>query len=129
MGDWVDSEVGESEEAGEICAVFQSETAVVEVDAAGGGVIGDVFAAAVEFYEDVRGNLHGCGVGVVALVYTGDGVAVVPIIERLFVRVALQEIGEVRVVCDVGLFHCFFVLVVCFHENGDETFFLFYDLR
>ena len=108
LGGGVDAEVGESEEAGEVCAGVESETAVVEVDSAGGGVVGDYFAAAVEFGEDVRGDFHGCGVGVVALVYTGDGVAVVPIIERPSVRVALQEIGEVRVVCDVGLFHCYF---------------------
>ena len=106
MGDWVNAEVGESEEAGEVCAGVESETAVVEVDSAGGGVVGYYFAAAVEFCEEVWGDLHGCGVGVVALVYTGDGVAVVPIIERPAVRVALQKVGEVRVVCDVGLFHC-----------------------
>ena len=47
MGDWVNSEVGEAEEAGEVCAGVESETAVVEIDAAGGGVIGDEFAAAV----------------------------------------------------------------------------------
>ena len=108
LGDWVDAEVGEAEEAGEICAGVESETSVVEVDSAGGGVIGDVFAAAVEFCEDVRGNLHGCGVGVGALVYSGDGVAVGAIIERPAVRMALDEVGEVRVVCDVGFFHCFF---------------------
>ena len=54
MGDGVDAEVGEEEEAGEVvagvfseAAVVESETAVVEVYAAGGGVVGDVFAAAV----------------------------------------------------------------------------------
>ena len=113
--DWVDSEVGEAEEAGEVGAgvfteasVVESDAAVVEVDAAGGGVVGDVFAAAVEFLEDVRGDFHGCGVGVCALVYSCDGVAVVAIIERPAVQVALHEVGEVRVVRDVGLFHCLF---------------------
>ena len=100
LGYWVDAEVGESEEAGEVgdgveskAAVVESEAAVVEVDSAGGGVVGDYFAAAVEFCEDVRGNLHGCGVGVCALVYPGDGVAVGSVIERPAVRVALNEVG------------------------------------
>ena len=114
---WVDAEVGESEEAGEVCAGVESETAVVEVDSAGGGVVCDYFAAAVEFCEEVRGDLHGCGVGVCALVYPGDGVAVVPIIERPAVRVALDEVGEVRVVGDVGLFHCFFFYLVVFKRT------------
>lgn len=114
LGDGVDAEVGEEEEAGEVVGGVSSEAAVVEVDAAGGGVVGDVFAAAVEFCEDVRGDLHGFRVGVGALVYPGDGVAVVPIIERPAVRVALHEVGEVRVVGEVSLFHCsFFYLVVC----------------
>ena len=121
MGDGVDSEVGEEEEAGEVvagvfteAAVVESEAAVMEVDAAGGGVVGDYFAASVEFFQEVRGNLHGCGVGVCALVYPGDGVAVGSVVERPAVRVALHEVGEVRVVRDVGLFHCFFVLFGCF---------------
>ena len=100
MGDGVDAEVGEAEEAGEVvagvlseAAVVESEAAVVEVDAAGGGVVGDVFAAAVEFFQFLGGDFHGCGVGVGALVYSGYGVAVVPIIERPAVWVTLEEVG------------------------------------
>lgn len=117
MGGGVNSEVGEAEEAGEVGDGVESEAAVVEVYAAGGGVVGDYFAAAVEFGEDVRGDLHGCGFGVCALVYPGDGVAVVPIIERPAVRVALEEVGEVSVVCDVGLFHCFFFYLFWFSRT------------
>ena len=89
MVDWVDAEVGEEEEAGEVGAGVLTEAAVVEIDAAGGGVVFDLFAAAVEFVEEVRGNLHGCGVGVGALVYTCDGVAVGTVVECPAVWVAL----------------------------------------
>ena len=64
MGDGVDAEVGEEEETGEVVAGVsseadgvsseasgvESEAAVMEVDAAGGGVVGYVFAAAVEVF-------------------------------------------------------------------------------
>ena len=93
LGDGVDSEVGEAEEAGEVVGGVLTEAAVVEVDSAGGGVVGDVFAAAVESFKFVRGNLHGCGVCVGALVYPCDGVAVGSVIERPAVRVALEEVG------------------------------------
>ena len=65
----------------------------------------------------MRWNLHGCGVGVCALVYPCHGVAIVPIIERPAVRVALDEVGEVRVVRDVCLFHCFFFYLVVFRRT------------
>lgn len=105
--DWVDSEVGEEEEAGEVVAGVFSEAAVVEVDSAGGGVVGDVFASSVEFCEDVRGDFYCFGVGVGALVYPGDGVAVVSVVECPAVSVALKEIGQVRVVRNVCFFHLF----------------------